>query len=192
MKSNIDIIKKNVKEVVKETINGTKDDIADKVIAKLKAENLLRNELTYYRKVEILLTNLNTLKDAVRQKEEDIEYLEKYGLPEKSKSIVVFSSSSGTSGGDRYVEIKEKYIKEKIETERDIRRIENALNKIKKDKYYNILRLRYLNDEENKIYSDEEIAEKLEKDRSTISRNRKRLINKLVTILFPQSMMDLI
>lgn len=40
--------------------------------------------------------------------------------------------------------------------------------------------------------TNREIAEILNKDRSTISRNRKRLINLLVTILFPQTIQELI
>lgn len=189
MKANIDLIKDSIKSVVKKTLSENTDEIAEKVISKLKAENMVRNELSYTKKVEILISNLDNLKDAVKQKEEDIEYLEKYGLPQKSKSIVVFSSASGNPDGDRYLELKEKYKKEKEETERDIKRIEKALDKIRDDRYFMIIELRYINKE--KIFNDEEIASKLEKDRSTVTRNRKRLINKLVTIIFPKSVQDL-
>lgn len=79
-----------------------------------------------------------------------------------------------------------------METERDLKRIDNALDKIKDDKYFDIIKYKYLNQEERKISTDEELAEKLDKDRRTIIRNKKRLINKLVTILFPESLKEVL
>ncbi|WWU66488.1 hypothetical protein QJR26_08930 [Clostridium baratii] len=190
MKSNIEIINKNVKKSVEKAIDNKMIPIADMIVEKLRSNNLLRDELSYYRKVELLLINLNALKEAVKQKDEEIEDLEKYGLPGKSKSVVVYSSAGGNPESDRYLEKKEKYLIEREETKRNIDRIEKALSKIKDDKYFKIIELRYLNDD--KVYSDESIAEILNKDRSTISRNRKRLINLLVTILFPQTIQELI
>ncbi|MDU5208158.1 MAG: hypothetical protein E6441_00850 [Clostridium sp.] len=174
-------IKEAVKIAVEEAINGLKDN------------RLLKNEIPYYKKVELLLYNYENLKEAVKQKEEDIKYLDKYGLQEGSKSIVIYNPSSGRfSSEDRYIELRERYKREKEETERDIKRIESAINKVKNDKYFNILQLKYLNAEEERIKTDELISEKLGKDRTTIIRNRKRLINKLVTILFPESIKDII
>lgn len=167
-------------------------DTATIVIAELKNNNLIKKEMSYYKRVELLLYNYENLKDAVKQKEEDIEYIDKYGLPERSKSIVIYSSSGGTSKEDRYIQLKEKYSREKIETERDLKRIDNALDKIRKDKYFDIIQLKYLNSEENRVYTDEELAEIFEKERITIIRNRKRIINKLVTILFPESIKEVI
>ena len=88
------------------------------------------------------------------------------------------------------LQLKEKYIREKIETERDLKRIDNALDKIKNDKYFDIIQLKYLNKEDDKLNTDEEIAERINKERRTIIRNRKRLINKLITIFFPESIKD--
>ncbi|MBS6503810.1 MAG: hypothetical protein KH415_19735, partial [Clostridium sp.] len=107
--------------------------------------------------------------------------------PEKSKSIVMYSSVGGNSQADRYAELKEKYRIEKVETERTLKRIDNALDKIRDDKYFNIIQYKYLSTEEEKISTDDKLAEILNKDRTTIVRNRKRLINKLSIILFPES-----
>ena len=92
------------------------------------------------------------------------------------------------TAGDRYVELIEKYRVEKAETLRDIARIDNALDKVREDKYFKIIELKYL---EQKAKTDEELAEILEKDQSTITRNRNRLINELKTILFPESIKEL-
>lgn len=186
-KSNLDIINENVRKTIEKTIDLKSSDIADKIIEKLSVSNRIKKDIPYYKRVELLLYNYENLKEAVRQKEEAIRELELYGLPEKSKSIVIYNSSGGSSQADRYTELKEKYKLEKFETERDLKRIDGALNKIKEDKYFKIILYKYLRSEEEKISTDDKLAEMLNKDRTTIVRNRKRLINKLAIILFPES-----
>lgn len=178
---------RNTEQLIKAVSKGA----AEEVMRMLKLENINikeeKKELSYYKRVEILLYNYENLKDAIKQKEEDIEYLEKHGLPEKSKSIVAYSSAGGNSKGDMYLELKAKYISDKIEIERDLRKIDNALDKIKQDRYFDIIKLKYLSCEEDRKNIDD-IADILSVNRKTILKNRKRLINKLTTILFPESM----
>lgn len=165
---------------------------AEEVINSLKDRRMIKNEMSYYKRVELLLYNYENLKEAVKQKEDDIRYIQEHGLPEKSGSVVIYQTSGGgISGQERYMQIVEKYKMEKEETLRDIKRIDNALNKIKKDKYYPIIEFKYLTGEEADTNTDERLAEKLNKERSTITRNRKRLMNKLITILFPESIRDI-
>ena len=175
---------------IKEIIENTAKETARATVSEMRINNMVRKELTYYKRVELLLYNYENLKEAIKQKEEDIEYIDKNGLPEKSGSIVVYSTVGGVRKEDRYLELKERYIREKIETERDLKRIDNALDKIRDDKYFDIIQLKYLNKEEDKLNTDEEIAERINKERRTIIRNRKRLINKLITIFFPESIKD--
>jgi hypothetical protein len=167
-------------------------ETAKEVIQELKNNRYLRNDISYFRKVELLLYNYSSLIEAVKQKDEDIAYIERNGLPQKSGSIVVYQTSGGNiSGQDRYMQIIEKYRIEKLETEREIQRIENALDKIKDDGYFKIIHYKYLIDGKERL-TDEEIAERLEKDQSTISRNRKRLVNCIKVILFPESIRDFV
>ena len=175
---------------IKEIIENTAKETARATVSEMRINNMVRKELTYYKRVELLLYNYENLKEAIKQKEEDIEYIDKNGLPEKSGSIVVYSTVGGVSKEDRYLELKERYIRKKIEAERDLKRIDNALDKIRDDKYFDIIQLKYLNKEEDKLNTDEEIAERINKERRTIIRNRKRLINKLITIFFPESIKD--
>ncbi|MGG7144816.1 hypothetical protein ACQPVP_15340 [Clostridium nigeriense] len=189
-KSNLDIINENVRQTIEKTIDSKSIYIADKVIEKLNNSNKIKIEMPYYKRVELLLYNYENLKEAVKQKEEAIKELEQYGLPQKSKSIVMYSSAGGNSQADRYTELKEKYKMEKLETQRDLKRIDNALDKIRDDKYFDIIQYKYLNEDEERINTDEELAQKFDKERITIIRNRKRLINKLVTILFPTSISE--
>lgn len=178
-----------MKEKLNETISKAAKEAAREMLQELKNNKYIKDNISFFRRVELLLYNYDKLKAAVRQKDEDIEYIEKNGLPQKSGSIVVYQTSGGNiSSQERYVQLIEKYKLEKIETEREIKRIENALHKIKIDKYYRIIELKYL-DAVEKV-SDEEIAEMLCKDQSTITRNRKRLINSIKVILFPESIKD--
>lgn len=171
-------------------IDETSEKTAIEVVRELKKQRLIKTEMSFYKKTEILLYNYEKLKLAVKQKEEDIEYIKKHGLPQKSKSIVLYSTPSGSiSEGDRYMELIEKYKIAKAETERDIKRIDNALDKIRDDKYFEIIEMKYIKQE---YKTDEEIAEVLDRDRTTISRNKGRLINSIKTILFPESIKELL
>ena len=178
------------KEIDMHKVNKIIEKTAEKVVLELKNKNMLKKDMSYYKRVELLLYNYENLKDAVEQKDEAIKDIELNGLPQSSKSIVVYSSTAGNiTAEDRFIQLKEKYLLDKLETQRDLNRIETALDKIKKDKYYDIIKIKYLENSGDKI-SDELIAEKMKKDQSTITRNRKRLMNKLITIFFPESLRD--
>ncbi|NRT90920.1 hypothetical protein [Clostridium beijerinckii] len=182
---------KNTPMNVNKTIEKTAMETAKAIVAELRVQNMIKKELSYYKKVELLLYNYENLKDAIKQKDEEIRHIERYGLPQASGSIVVYQTSGGgISPEDRYLQLIDKYKVEKIETQRDLTRIENALDKIREDKYFDIIQFKYLNLQKDKLETDERIAEKLDKDQSTVTRNRKRLMNKLITILFPESIRE--
>lgn len=183
-------IKVEIKRAIKESGAVLAKDAAKEVVEQLKANRLIKDQVPYAKRIESILYRYSTLKEAVIQKQEDIDYIKENGLPESSKSIVVYSSAGGVSREDRYVELLEKYRVEKIETERELKRIDNALDKIRGDKYYNIIDLKYLYPTATYV-SDEMLGETFDVDRRTIIRNRYRLINKLVTILFPESIKEL-
>lgn len=171
---------------IENCIEKTSKKTADEILSILKSNNLIKPELNFYKKTELVLYNYPKLKLAVEQKQEDINYIEDNGLPKKSKSIVFYSTSGGNiSNSDRYLEIIEKYKAEKIETEREIQRIETAISKIKDDKYFEIIKLKYFDN-----IKEEDIALQLEKDVSTVYRNKKRLINSIKIILFPESIKE--
>ena len=157
----------HLKKEIEVCIKKTSEKTAAEVIDLLKKQRLLKADISFYKRTEIVLYNYEKLKLAVKQKEEDIKYIEENGLSNRSKSIVFYSTSRGNiSAGDRYIELIEKYKIEKEETERDIARIENALDKVRVDKYFNIIDLKYLKQEAK---TDEEIAERLEKNRTDLS-----------------------
>lgn len=177
----------NVEDIISKVARAT----AIETIENLRSNRYLKDNISYFRKVELLLYNYNKLKEAVKQKDEDIDYIKKNGLPQKSGSIVLYQTSGGNiTSEERYLQLIEKYEFEKAETVRDIKRIDNVLKKIKDDKYYKIIELKYLNPKNYDNISDIEIAEILNKDQSTIARNRKRLIDNIKVILFPESIRE--
>lgn len=173
-------------------IKGIIEETAKEMVEQLSNRKMIRDDLSYYKRVEILLYNYNSLKEAIKQKDEDIEDIKNNGLPGKSGSIVIYSTSgNGLTEEERYTQLIDKYKREKQETQRDIDRIDRALLKIKDDRYYEIIKIKFFDDNQEKA-TDEYIAERIGKDRSTVLRNRKRLMNKLITILFPESVREII
>ena len=71
------------------------------------------------------------------------------------------------------------------ESDFDLILLDNALEGIKNDGYYDIIILRYF-----KEWTIDEIAEDFDVDRRTIGRNRTRLIKKLQYSLFPEVLLD--
>lgn len=172
----------NIDELAKRTAKAT--------IEEFKNSRLLKENISYYRKVELLLYSYSSLLEAIKQKEEDIEYIQKNGLPEKSGSVVVYRTNGGNiTQAERYMQLIEQYKLEKIETERSINRIDNVLNKIKEDKHYDIIKYKYIVAEKERL-TEEELAEKLNVHRCTITRNKGRLINSIKVMLFPESVKE--
>lgn len=183
-----DKLDKDINKVINKAVKVSAKETAKEIVEELKNNKMIKNQITYFRRVEILLYNYYDLKKALKQKDEDIKYIEEHGLPEKSGSIVVYQTSGGNiTGQERYMQLLEKYKLEKLETLREIKRIDNALAEIRKDKYYIVIERKYLN---KKRYTEEEIAEEINKDQSTITRNKKRLINRLKILLFPESIKE--
>ena len=74
---------------------------------------------------------------------------------------------------------------ENAKVEKRIIRVDNALEGIKNDGYYDIIILRYF-----KEWTIDGIAEDFDVDRKTIGRNRTRLVKKLQYSLFPELLLD--
>jgi hypothetical protein len=165
-------------------INVTVKSAVSDAIAELKRQNLIvEGKQTPFQKTETLLYNYNNFKAAIKDKEEQIAELRQYGIRKKSAGI---SSFSGVSG---FVEVKSdsEQVEEKIEriqlniqtTKNYIKVIDDALDVLANDPYFEIIPKRYFKRE-----STEEIAQYLNCDMSTVKRNKNRLINLLQIRLF--------
>lgn len=153
--------------------------------SELRRQGLLKdNKRTPFQKTETLLYNYNNFKAAIQDKYEQIEAIKKVGLPKRSTSITTFSSSPTSTyeiktDSDK-AEEKIEAIEQSIQvTKNFISVIDAALDVLKDDHYFDIIRMKYF---EGK--TREEIAEHFDVDVSTISRNKNRLINLLQIRLF--------
>lgn len=170
-------------EVLNLIDNTVKKTVAESV-AELKRQNLIvEGRQTPFQKTETLLFNYNQFKAAIKDKEEQILEIKEMGLAKKSAA---FSTYSGNMG---YVEVKSESEKaeEKIErielsiktTKNFIKIIDDAIDTLKDDPYYELIDMRYF-----KGRTREEIAEYFDCDVSTVNRNKNRLINLLQIRLF--------
>jgi DNA-directed RNA polymerase specialized sigma subunit len=165
------------------TINEVIQKTASEVVRELKRKGMAKNSCqTPFQKTEQLLYNYNNFKDAVLLKEEQLEDIRQYGLPERSKSII-FRSGNESINTDSELECAEKRISSIMEsiraTKKFINIIDNALLKIRDNEYCDLIELKYF---EGRTH--EEIADIYQRDHSTITRNKNKLINKLAGLLF--------
>lgn len=158
------------------------DDAVTKTVAELKRQGLLvENRQTSFQKTEQLLYNYNNFRKAIRDKDEKINELKKSGIRKKSKSITSFNGGEYEMVTDaEKVEDKIKEIKDSIAITRSLLAVvDDALEKLQSDQYFDIIRMRYFEE-----LPREKIAELLQVDVSTVSRNKNRLVNVLKIMLF--------
>lgn len=167
---------KNIDEIIRYA--------TEKVVSELKKARLIRKEgRTSFTKTEQLLYNYRNFQESIDDKLEQIEMIRLVGIKKKSKDITSCMSRSGYYEAATDLEKGEEQIRKLEisieETTEYIERIDRAVSKLKDDPYYELIRLKYFEEK-----TREEIAEILNVDVSTISRNKNRLINMLKITLF--------
>ena len=155
-------------------------EITSYIFEELSKRNLLRKRTSTYQNTESLLYKYNDLKKSIEDREDEIEEIKTSGLRAKSKSILKMPEGSHSDHDTIEESIIEGLIEDIKKTQLVINRIDRIIKKFKTDKYIDIIKLKYF---ENK--TQQEIAETLDKDTSTIWRNNKRLINEIKVYLFP-------
>jgi len=136
----------------------------------------------FFKETEKLLYAYPDLKLKVEQDKEDLKSGAFAIKVNKSKDIIRFTaSSSGYRQPEEYVH-EEMIRSRKASMERtrlQVQRIDRALETIKDDLYYDVIPMKYFD-----RCTIEDIAERFNKDESTIKRNKNRLVNKLKIVLF--------
>lgn len=160
--------------------------ITDRVIEKIKCNNAK----DYYREAEAMLRSYNFYKLTIDKNNNRIDDILKMGITETRKNGSGFDRVQG--GKREYKGLPEielekiEHLKsENLKLEKRIIRVENALMCIERDPYYDVITLRYFDN-----MTIEDIAEELEIDKSTVVRNRTRLINELKYQLFSEIILD--
>lgn len=171
------------------------DMIASAVVKALETKGLVgtpsantkpeRTGKTAYQKTEALLYNYRNFKKIVEERMSEIDTIKKYGVPQKSGSVVEYSSKRGSVQGLKTVEESVASAVYAVEasvhdTVHVISLIDRSMAALKSDPYYDILEMRYFEGR-----TQEDIADHLGCSQVTISKNKARLVNELSMRLFP-------
>lgn len=142
---------------------------------------------TSFQKTETLLYNYNGLKSSVGEKLKYIEMLKTEGMDQKSKGITILPSNpqfDSRNEIEKRDDKVEKLYQSMEKTNEYLQVIDNALMKISKDPYFEIIRMKYFDE-----MTREDIACDLGVDVSTVTRNKNRLINSMRISLFSDDAM---
>lgn len=164
----------NEKEIVKIVIN------------ELIERNLIHKTENSYKNTENLLSNFHLLKKSINDMKNQINDLKTYGIPHTNKAVHVVVQDACIEDENTIIERRISNLKQSIHrTNSIIKMINLILQDIKSDKYYKIIELKYF----DKL-TYEEIAEIMQCDVSTVSRNKNRLVNTIKVRLFPNTFID--
>lgn len=145
------------------------------------AKKEVKHSFNSYRATEERLYALPVLIVKVSQDKQKLHDLEEYPhLPGRSKDICRFKKDGVRLSDDEIISALVQDIKAKIAAdEYEIQAIQSALEIVKGDAQYRTLSGRYFDN-----ISDAEIAKELGCDESTVWRHRKRLVKKVVVMLY--------
>ena len=168
-------------------------------ILALKSENILSEakkpapaEKTAYAKTEALLFNYNNFKKIIAEKQQEIEDLRKYGVPQKSGGAIGgerVQSSRNVQGivlPEESVEAAVRTVERSVQGTVDaVALIDKCMAALKDDPYYRILEMRYFEGR-----TQEDIAVEFNCSQVTISKNKSRLVKELSMRLFPNQVVS--
>ena len=158
-------------------ITATIERIVAGTVEDLKSDNLhALDPKSIYSKTESLLYNLPQLKKTVLERQQQISEIERYGLPKASKSFTVFITNYSYVDTTSEFEKKENKIEQLRgvinELESRIAQIEAAVDTLKGDPYFSIIKMKYFDKMTNA-----QIAEHLKCDESTVKRQKNKSIS---------------
>lgn len=174
--------------------------VATAVVTALEKKNIIGNgatnepkksEKTAYQKTEQLLYNYRAFQKIVAERMAEIETLRKYGVPQRSTSIVEYSSNGGGIVGglvlpEDSVESAVRTVQASVEgTVQAIALIDKAMAALRSDPYYRILEMRYFEGR-----TQEDIALEFNCSQMNISKNKSRLVRELTMRIFPNQVIE--
>ena len=175
---------------LEELIDATIERVLLSTIEDIRSD--LRFELdpkSIYAKTESVLYKYPLLQKAIQERKDQIVELQLYGIPQRSKSVTMFSGNSG------YVDFKSDYEKKEdlieqcqrsiLDAKERLKPIDQALDSVKGSPYYKIIEMKYFNQK-----SLEKIANHFHCDVRTIQRNKNELLSKIKLHLFGEDVLE--
>ena len=143
-------------------------------------------EKTPYQKTESLLFNYLGFKKIIREKEQEIEDLRTYGVPECGGAVVQYRGDTG--GKPRGIVLDEEKIEAAVQTvektmeapRQAIELVEKGLKEIANDPYYKVVEMQYFEGR-----TQEDIGLEFKCTQPNIAYHRRRLVGRVALVIFP-------
>jgi hypothetical protein len=181
---NIQIEQCQINELANAITNAVIKALETKGYAKSVAFGVEKGEKTAYQKTEQLLYNYNGFKRIIREKEQEIADLQRYGVPQ-SCAVREFVQKGNVPQGivldEESVEQAVQNVQRSVQgTVQVVSLIDKCMAALKNDPWYKILEMRYFEGR-----TQEDIAIRFNTTQKTISINKSRLVKELAMRLFP-------
>ena len=159
--------------------------IINQAIDRLKEEKILQKpKKSAYAKTEQLLYNYRGFQRVVKEKQEQIEEIKKYGVSHKGSAVHTYCGDNTVHGLSTVEETVDDAVHTVQKSVQEIVNVINMINKamefIRNDPYYKTLEMRYLDG-----MGQEDIAKQFGCTPQNISYHKSRLIKELALRLFP-------
>ncbi len=180
--------------LIAKQMDVSKKEITNLVLNELEIRGFIKNNYSTFKNVERILYEYPKLKNSILERENQIEELKEYGIPEKSKSITGLSDNTIRKDKEDIISDSIDSLNKHIfKTRVIIKHIDSVINTLKDDPYFDIIKLKYF---EGKTH--EQIAEHFDRKNnkkeststSTIAINKNRLIEEIRPLLLPNDLIS--
>ena len=175
------IDKQDLLNIIKETVKTT---ILELGIGKQPVKIPSKQERSAYQKTEMLLWNYRGFQRVIKEKQDQIDEIKKYGVPHKGNAVHSYGGSNTVSGittSQESVDAAVHNIESSIaETINALELIDSSMATLRNDPYYKLLEMHYFEGR-----TQEDIAIYYNCTQSTIAKNKSRLVRELSVRLFP-------
>ena len=185
-----DGVMKDMEKELESIIDATIEKVIQNAIEDIRFE--IRCEAdpkSIYSKTESVLYKYPLLQKAIEERKEQLDTIERYGIPHKSKSFTVYSPGSG------YVDVRSEYEKKEdmieqlktgiVASVERLKPIERALAQVAGDPYYGIIEMKYFQKK-----TMEQIAKHFGCDTSTVQRHKNELLSAIKFHLFGEDILN--
>ena len=171
------IEERDLEKLIKETVKATIEELGI-------GKQTYKQTKTAYQKTEQLLYNYRGFQRVVKEKQEQIEEIKKYGVPHKGSAVHTYCGDNTVRGLSTVEETVDDAVYTVQKSVQEIVNVINMINKamefIRNDPYYKTLEMRYLDG-----MGQEDIAKQFGCTPQNISYHKSRLIKELALRLFP-------
>lgn len=198
----MDIERKELIEIIQIVVDNTIKGLVDKGLVgnvgnvgnasgSASPKKTPMKEKSAYAQTEALLFNYNTFKKIIREKQQEIDDIRKYGVLERGGAVKKYG---GNCGGlprgivldDERVEDAVRNVEKSMEsTVQAVALIEKTMATMKNDPYYKILEMRYFEGR-----TQEDIAAAFKCTQPNVTYHKSRLVKELSIKLFPDKVVN--